>query len=39
MLDDDLIRKYDIQDRPLLELPYGQSCEKIKEILINFGVL
>lgn len=39
MLDDDLIRTYDIQDQPLLELPYGQSCTKIKEILLKFGVL
>lgn len=39
MLDDDLIRRYDIQDRPLLELPSGQSSQKIKEILLNFGVL
>jgi CO dehydrogenase maturation factor len=39
MLDDDLIRDYDIHDRPLLELPFGQSCEKIKEVLLKFGVL
>lgn len=39
MLDDDMIRSYDIQDRPLLELPDGPSSQKIKEVLINFGVL
>lgn len=39
MLDDDLIRNYDIQDRSLLELPFGQSSRKIKEVLIRFGVL
>ncbi|MBP1760805.1 MAG: Cobyrinic acid ac-diamide synthase [Firmicutes bacterium] len=39
MLDDDMIRSFDIQDRPLLELPFNQSCEKIKEVLIKFDVL
>ncbi len=39
MLDDDLIRTYDIQDRSLLELPPGQSSQKIKEVLENFGFI
>jgi len=39
MLDDDLIRNYDIQDRTLLELPQGQSTLKITEVLETFGFL
>lgn len=39
MLDDDLIRNYDIQDRTLLELPQGQSTQKVTEILETFGFL
>lgn len=39
MVEDDLIRNYDIAGQPLLELPEGTSTRDITDILKNFGVI
>ncbi len=39
MVEDDLIRDYDIAGQPLLELPDGPSTQAIKEALKKFGVI
>ncbi len=39
MVEDDMIRNYDIAGQPLLALPDGPSTQDITEVLRNFGVI